>query len=47
MPFRTTGGIAVPAIAAEQVREVDRVAARNFEPPSMEGYWVQLIEGDE
>jgi len=30
VPFRTTGGIVVPAITAEQMREVDRIAVEAF-----------------
>ena len=30
MPFQTQGGIAVPAVTAEQMREVDRIAVEEF-----------------
>jgi hypothetical protein len=30
MPFRTKDGIVVPAVTADQMREVDRIADRPF-----------------
>jgi len=30
VPFRTEDGVVVPAVAAEQVREVDRIAVEEF-----------------